>query len=341
MPTFDEARIDDPAALAAHDTVLRTLAGAGARIRIEATDVEWPASLGQLSSVDRPRGVVVAGAEARLVRAVLEPVCPVPLVAWSLGGLPGWVGPLDLVVVLASDEAGQQSAALMATVDEAVRRGAQLWLAAPSDSVLVGRGERASVRIPTRTGDPLAAAVVVLEMFGRIGLGPAVNTVNAAEAADMVAEACSPFRDLSNNPAKDLACALGDAEPLIWGGSVLAGRAARRMAEAIRRCCGCHALAADASEVIAVMQHVAPRDVFADPFENGTKRREALVMLDDAESDDLSEAITREVISVATAMDVPIQRIASSHGSALDRYLTLLLHGLYAVAYLEVGLSDR
>lgn len=339
MTGFDEARLDDPQVLAAADEPLRHLARAGARIRIEAADV-ISGPEGDWAADDRPRGVVVAGAEARLVRAVLEPVCPVPLVAWSLGGLPGWVGPLDLVIVLASDEAGSASAELAATVDEAVRRGAQLWLAAPSDSVLAGRGERASVRIPTHTADPLAAAVVVLELLGRVGLGPVVNTVNAAEAADMVAETCSPFRDLSNNPAKDLACALGDAEPLIWGGSVLAARAARRTAEAVRRCSGHHALAADASEIVAVLRHAAPRDPFADPFVDALAPRPALVVLDDAEAGDLLVATTREVMAVARAMDVPTQTIASSNGSALDRYLTLLLHGLYAAAYLEVGLSE-
>ena len=339
MSGFDEARLDDPQRLAAADETLRHLAGAGARIRIEATDVA-AGSLEGLAADDRPRGVVVAGAEARLVRAVLEPVCPVPLVAWSLGGLPGWVGPLDLVIVLASDEASATSAELAATVDEAVRRGAQLWLAAPSDSVLAGRGERASVRIPTRTGDPLAAAVVVLELLGRLGLGPGVNTVNAAEAADMVAEACSPFKDLSNNPGKDLACALGDADPLIWGGSVLAARAARRTAEAVRRCSGRHALAADASEIVAVLRHATPRDPFADPFIDDVAPRPALVVLDDAEADDLLLATTREVVAIAEAKDVRVQTIASSNGSAVDRYLTLLLHGLYAAAYLEIGLAE-
>ena len=68
----------------------------------------------------RPRAVIAAGNEARFIRAMLEPVCPVPFVAWPSHGLPGWVGALDLVVVLASDNA---SPGLVATVHEAVRRG--------------------------------------------------------------------------------------------------------------------------------------------------------------------------------------------------------------------------
>ena len=50
----------------------------------------------------------------------------------------------------------------------------------------------------------------------------------------MVAESASPHHDLAVNEAKDLACALADAEPLLWGGSVLAARASRRLAQWMR-----------------------------------------------------------------------------------------------------------
>src|SRR5580692_8440036 len=96
---FDDTRLDDPESLAEVDTALRGLAEAGARVRHEvnaATDAM--AALGDLL---RPRAVVAAGADARLLRAVLEPWCPVPFVAWPGPSLPGWAGALDLVVVIA------------------------------------------------------------------------------------------------------------------------------------------------------------------------------------------------------------------------------------------------
>ena len=52
---------------------------------------------------------------------------------------------------------------------------------------------------------------------------------------DQVAEDCSPYADVSENPAKDLALGLADAHPLVWGGSVLAARASRRIAEGCER----------------------------------------------------------------------------------------------------------
>ena len=335
IPEFDDARLDDPQVLGRYDDQLRHLAGAGSRIRIEAMDAQLPAD-----AVATPRGVVVVGGEARLVRAVLEPVCPVPLVAWPLPGLPGWAGPLDLVVVLASEADEHQSAAIGATVAEASRRGCAILLAAPDDSTLARSiGLRGTVRVPTRTEDPTAAAVVVLSLLHQVGLGPVVNADHAAEAADMVAEQCTPHRDLSANPAKDLACGLGDAEPLIWGASVLAARASRRIAEAIRFYSGRHALAADGDEMVQVLRHVAPRDPFADPFTDGEQRRPVLVLLDDDLGGDVGAAQERTLRDLAARGGVRVCEIEAHSGSDVDRYLTLLLHGLYGASYLGIGLG--
>src|SRR5689334_16272332 len=95
---FDEGRLDDPDTLEAFDAPLRHLADSGARVRREAG-----ASADVLAAMDAqqpPRAVVAAGEDARLLRAVLEPFCPVPFVAWSGPSLPGWAGAFDLVVVL-------------------------------------------------------------------------------------------------------------------------------------------------------------------------------------------------------------------------------------------------
>jgi len=329
---FDEARLDDQGVLAAYDEQLRTLAQAGARIRIEAADAALPAGL-EL----KPRGVVVVGAEARLVRAVLEPVCPVPLIAWSLPGLPGWAGPLDLVVVLASDPEGSRGQVLLATAAEASRRGCMLMLATPSGSALAQAVSSRALLVPTRTADPTAAAVVVLSLLNQVGLGPAVNTDHAAEAADMVAEESSPHRDLSTNPAKDLACGLGDAQPLIWGGSVLAARASRRIAAGIRFYSGHPVLAADAREIAQVLQHVSPKDPFADPFTDGEQRSTVLVLLDDELTSPAAAADDRLLRELAEQRGVRICELNAGVGSEIDRYVTLLLRGLYGANYLAVA----
>jgi hypothetical protein len=94
---FDDALLDDATALQAADVDLRRLAEAGSRVRREVGASDEVGGL--LDQFDVPRALIVAGTDARLLRAVLEPWCPVPFVAWPGPGLPGWAGPLDLVVV--------------------------------------------------------------------------------------------------------------------------------------------------------------------------------------------------------------------------------------------------
>ena len=109
-----------------------------------------------------------------------------------------------------------------------------------------------------------------------------------AEALDAVAIACSPHRDLAVNPAKVLAIAIADTNPVVWGGSVLAARAARRVAESIRRATGRSVLAGDAEHLLPVIEATRPRDVFDDPFADGAgELRPMLLVLDDGAEDPL------------------------------------------------------
>src|SRR5687767_8993059 len=121
---FDESRLDDETALGAADLRLRTLAESGARVRREAGEATSAIAEGVANSQHgRPRAVIAAGPDSRLLRAVLEPWCPVPFVAWPQPALPGWAGSLDLVVVLAP---GGGDAHTASAVQEAVRRGCSL-----------------------------------------------------------------------------------------------------------------------------------------------------------------------------------------------------------------------
>jgi hypothetical protein len=337
MPFFDDSLLDDRETLAAADPMLRRLAQAGARIRTEADQATG--ALNAVTELPRPRAVIVSGAEARLVRALLEPTCPVPFLAWPRHGLPGWVGALDLVVVLATDEA---DADLIATTREAVRRGSQVIIACPQPSLIAEYvAGRDTIMLPTRTGDILAAAVVVLAALHRMQLGPEVDPDAVADAFDRVAEDCSPFLDVSENPAKDLALGLADAQPLVWGGSVLASRASRRVAEALRAASGRAALAADAGELIPVLDAVTPKDLFDDPFEDPQpeERRPALVILDDGTGDQLTSAAQNKLRAVAERADVRVCPIFHTSGGDLERYAGLLQTGLYGAVYLAVGLG--
>lgn len=337
MSIFNDSWLDDPTALATADPILRRLAEAGARVRRETEAAATP--IGQLIGLPRPRAVIAAGTEARFIRAMLEPVCPVPFVAWPTHGLPGWVGALDLVVVMAADIA---PAGLVATVHEAVRRGAQLLIACPSASTIAEHAmSRSTIVLPTATADPLAAAIVTLSGLHAMQLGPEVHPQSVADAMDQVAQDCSPWSDVSENPAKDLALGLADAQPLVWGGSVLAARASRRLAEALRAASGRTALAADADALLPILESAAPRDPFADPFEDvvAEDRRPALLLLDDGNTDSLIRSDHTRLKSAAERNDIRTCPIAHRSGSEVERYAALLQTGMFAAVYLSLGLG--
>lgn len=335
---FDETLLDDPVALGNADAALRALAEAGSRVRREAAASS--AALSGIHRLGRPRALVAAGADARLLRAVLEPWCPVPFVAWPAPGLPGWAGANDLVLVLAPDGRDEDA---VSTVAEALRRGAPLLVAAPEGSrVTDGLGGRDTVLLPSATGDMLASAVVVLQSLCELGLGPEVDSDTVAAAFDEVAVRCSPARDLTVNPAKELALVVADSLPLLWGGTVLAARAARRVVESIRDATGRAGLAADARHLLPLLAATPPADLFADPFADGSgelDRRPALVVLDDGSQTPAVRANRARLLATAERHGVRSHVLACVEGPEMARYAALLAEGTYAATYLAVGLG--
>ncbi len=334
MLDFDDSRLENADVLDAAAPLLMNLAGSGARVRREAATAEAP--LAALTDADRPRAVIAYGPEARLLRAVLEPVCPVPFVAWPALGLPGWVGPLDVVLLI-----GRRGPESLAVAHEAVRRGSRVVVICPPDSPLALQADsRSTTLLPVSTGDTLAAAVVGLVALHRLGLGPYTSTDAIAAALDTVAEACSARTDVSVNPAKAMALDLADATPLVWGGSVLAARASRRIAEALRQASGRVGLSADASDLVGLVQQVAPRDPFEDPFEQGVaERRAGLVLVDDGLDDAAAAESRLRLQRSAEAADIRVTRLTHRDDSMMERYATVLLTGLFGAAYLQIGLG--
>ncbi len=339
---FDDSVLDDPVILERIDPVLRSIAESGSRIRREAAEATEATDLAISSGVGTsgPRAIVAAGPDSRLLRAVLEPWCPVPFVAWPGPSLPGWAGALDLVLVLApfGSDIGAASA-----VAEAVRRGCQVVVACPRRSLVADHavGRDAAI-LPVESGDQLATAVIMLQFLARVGLGPETSAESVATALDEVAIECSPQRDLAVNAAKTLAIALGESNPLLWGGTPLAARAARRVAEAIRRSSGRGAIAADAEHLLPLIRSAPERDVFADPFADDlpAERPPVLVIFDD----DSSETAVRENRSrldeAAQSAGVRVEVISADEPDDLARYAALLATGSYVAAYLGLGMSS-
>jgi hypothetical protein len=246
------------------------------------------------------------------------------------------VGPLDVVLLI-----GRRGPESLAVAHEAVRRGSRVVVICPPDSPLALQADsRSTTLLPVSTGDPLAAAVVGLVALHRLGLGPYTSTDAIAAALDTVAEACSARTDVSVNPAKAMALDLADATPLVWGGSVLAARASRRIAEALRQASGRVGLSADASDLVGLVQQVAPRDPFEDPFEQGVaERRAGLVLVDDGLDDAAAAESRLRLQRSAEAADIRVTRLTHRDDSMMERYATVLLTGLFGAAYLQIGLG--
>jgi hypothetical protein len=339
LDIFDDQLLEDEAALAGVDEVLRHLAEAGARVRHEVN--ASGEAMEALANAPRPRAVVAAGADARLLRAVLEPWCPVPFVAWPGPGLPGWAGALDLVVVIAP---GGHSPDAASAAAEAVRRGCGLLVSAPAQSPLAeASASRSTVLLPTQTTDVLAVAVVALQALHTLGLGPEVDAEEVAERLVESAVVCSPRKDLGSNPAKDLAVELAESVPLVWGGSVLAARAARRVAEAMRQASGRPALAADAEHLLPVIRGAgmdSRKDIFADPFEDAPPQlRPMLIVLDDGSEDTTIRMTRSRLLAEAEQNGVRHRIVGCTDGGPVCRYAALLTTGQYAAVYLGLGLG--
>jgi hypothetical protein len=161
-----------------------------------------------------------------------------------------------------------------------------------------------------------------------------------AEALDDVAKRCGPGVPIDANPAKELALVLADHVPLLWGGSPLASRAARRVAEELRAATGKPAVAGTVSQIEPLLASAPEHDIFADPFDVDADDAAgatppALVFLDDG--DPSSQDAQERLEAAARARDVRTHTVTADDGPDVARFATLLAIGRFAAAYLAVG----
>ena len=102
----DDAALDDLDSLSRLDPaeMLRAVATAGAQVRESLVRIEDDL-LASVAADDRPRAVLVtgmggSGIAAEVAAAVAGRSCPVPVLAYRGYRLPGWVGPMDLVIAV-------------------------------------------------------------------------------------------------------------------------------------------------------------------------------------------------------------------------------------------------
>ncbi|MQS07600.1 SIS domain-containing protein [Streptomyces alkaliphilus] len=277
---IDESMLDAPDALARADLrgLLRTLAGAGARVRVAARAAE-ESDLHRLTPQGSPGTVLVAGPApagpllARTLNALVEPAVRVhrvepvgPLadpgaLRWPM---PEWVGPMDLLLILGPDGSEPGLGELF---ERAWRRGCAVAVVAPERSSLSGlAARRSSLRLPLvhpdreEAGDHPAApgpawsavvpALMLADRLGLCGAGPAIQAA-VADRLDAVAGLCGPASAYDRNPAKALAGELDGVLPLLWSRGPLGRAAAGHAADLMAALPGVPALAAPLPEALA------------------------------------------------------------------------------------------
>lgn len=246
-PFIDDALLDDPEELARKDSqaTLRALATAGAQAR-EALALAHEAGVERLTSDDRPRSVLVAAlGGSALVADVLEllaePSSPVPVHIRRNVPLPGWVGPLDLVIAVSLSG---RAPGPLAVAHEAARRGASLFTVGAADSPLAEVTARArGIHVPVGRGRTnsrtslwslLVPVLVGADMMGLLDC----SAETIGEVADRLDERAEVFRPTSEtfmNPAKLLAVQLAETVPVVLGDGPMGGVAASRASSMLAR----------------------------------------------------------------------------------------------------------
>jgi hypothetical protein len=368
---LDEQLLDDADGLVAADPSgsLRALAGAGAQVRMAMT-ATTEAGIARIVSDGRPRAVIVASlGGSAVVGDVLTLLAgsnsPVPVSVRRGLPLPGWVGPLDLVVAVSMSGRAPGPLGLAA---EAARRGCRLLTVGSAQSPLAEVSARTGgVHVPVPRADTAAArasrmalwslAIPVISVAHDLGLTDASYAVLERVAArlDGCAEQYRPSSEAFVNPAKALALELSGVVPVVLGDgdvtAVAASRAVSMLARTARVPAMRGALPDDAGDVVATFDGPlaarADSDIFADPEfgdpVSGPLLR-LLLLRDAAPTPDRPDGSWLETSRTADAVrltaedaGVRVTEVAAEPGHPLERLADLISLTDFATVYMALA----
>ncbi|MGK5640124.1 SIS domain-containing protein [Streptomyces sp. URMC 126] len=385
---FDESLLDDPDALARADVhgLLRGAAESGARVRTAARNAA-EAGVGSLRPDGRPRAVLVAGpgpaagSTADLLAALAGGGCPVAhlrptgvapapgALRWTL---PGWTGPVDLILVVSPDGTEPGLALLL---EQAYRRGCSVVCVTPAGTPLADataqvrglaipltstpyettmagddapeRPENGENVLPTGPGTLWSLLTPLLSLGDRIGLFEAPQSAldALADRLDRLAERCGPATATYGNPAKTLAAELADTLPLVWTEGELAAAAGRRFATVLAALAGRPALAAELPEALTAHSALLsgslaagadPDDFFRDRVDEPEALHARVVLLRER-APDITSAVPG-ARDLALHRDTPVSELeAAEDASPLETAAELLAVTDFAAVYLALA----
>jgi glucose/mannose-6-phosphate isomerase len=359
--TNPEELLDDAQALedADRDGTLRLVAMGGARIRRAAAlrelDPEAGQALDAVAADGRPRALVLLGhgtgaSVAKLVSAVVGAGASVPILSVPGPALPGWIGPLDLVVVASTTGRSPEIAAALA---EAGRRGCRIVVVAPPGSELgrlAGQSRAALLGMADESAPVWArlwsVTVPALLAVEAAGILPAQSYEPAAAAADDAAVRFRPSQETFVNPAKEIALRCAAHPVAAWSAGPAATVAAGRLADQAALRAGRPVLHASLPDLgrgqLGLLDGsaaaAAEADLFYDPEVDGPRAggsSPAFVLL--------SEAGVEPRASVVEAMvnerNLPLSVVTAEQSTTLERAVHLIALADFVACYLAIAVS--
>ncbi|MGP4052860.1 SIS domain-containing protein [Streptomyces sp. 2A115] len=371
---FDETLLDAPEALSEADRrgLLRGAAEAGARVRTAARHAA-ESGIPDLKPDGRPRAVMIAGPGAAAICAAdllgtlagagspvtrLAPTGVAPAAGAMRWELPGWAGPVDLLLI-ATPDGSEPGLSLL--IEQAYRRGSTVAAVAPARSPLAEAVDGAhGLFVPMATAPyeqdepaaPSAPGVLwalltpLLALLDRTGLitAPPEALHKVADRLDQVAERCGPAIAMYSNPAKTLAAELAEALPVIWTEGPSAGPAGRRFVAALAELAGHPALTAELPEALAAHSVLLsgalaaganPEDFFRDRVEDQPVMHARVVLLRDRPPTGLSAAPSAR--ELALSHDTAISELEPEDGGDLETVAELIAITDFAAVYLALA----
>lgn len=357
---IDDLLLDDIEGMTALDAsnMLQAVASSGAQMR-EAVSTIDRSALTEIAKGEKPRNVVFAGlggsgVGGQVMRAVLGHGAPVPIHLEQTHSLPGWVGPMDVVIGVSCSGATEETLSMTA---EAGRRGARVITIGAGGSDLETLSESIGgafhFAIDAKGRSPRASlwthATPLLMVANALGIAH-IDEKEFDVAADLMDElsvANGPSVSLGANPAKSLALECAASLPMVWGTGMIGATAAGRFMAQLAENSKIPAAHGELPEVghnqivtfDGVLAGAAPeRDIFRDA-DDVIDRRTHLFILRDTNEHPAVEKRIGIVSQIAADRNVPVTLIQAQSGHPISRLASLVIPTDWASVYAGLALG--
>ena len=357
---INELLLDDVEGMTAGDpaNMMAAVASSGAQMR-EAVTVIDRTKLADVARGEQPRNILIAGLGGSgvggdVLRAVIGQSTPVPIISERSHSLPGWVGPMDVVIGVSCSGMTEET---LSTTAEAGRRGARV--------ITIGAGGSDLEKLSSSIGGAIHIAIDAKGRRPRASLWthatPLLMVANAlgianidekefeiaADLMDELSVANGPSVPLGENSAKALALSCAESLPMVWGtgmiGATAAGRFMAQLAEN-SKIPASHGELPEVghNQIVAfdgVLAGAAPkRDIFSDD-DGVIDRRTHLYILRDTNEHPAVEKRVRIVSQIASDRNVPVTLIQAHDGHPISRLASLIVPTDWASVYAGLALG--